>query len=227
MAFSTRLGGVSAAPYDSLNLGRSTPDSEQAVDTNRRRLLAALGLDPSRLVTAGQVHGPDTAVCDVPGHVPGCDALVTTRPGLALAVTTADCMSLIYTAPGAIAVAHSGWHGTADGMPVTALRAVCTVAGVGADHVTVHLGPCIRCCCYEVGEDVARRFPERALTPAGGRWRLDLPTAARLQLVAAGLPVTRLTDVGVCTACDSGRYFSHRRDRGLTGRHWAIAALRA
>ena len=226
MAFSTRLGGISAPPYDSLNLGRSTPDAEQAVETNRRRLLSALGLDPSRLATAGQLHSPVVAACTGPGHVPGCDALVTTSPGLVLAVTTADCMSLIYTAPGAVAVAHSGWRGTADGMPTAALRAVCSASGMGPDHVAVHIGPCIRSCCYEVGEEVARRFPEQTLIPAGGRWRLDLAAAARLQLAAAGLPVGRIADVGACTACDPNRYFSHRRDRGLTGRHWAIVALR-
>ncbi len=227
MAFTTRRGGVSPPPYDSLNLGRSIPDRPGAVEENRLRVLTALGLDPARLATAGQVHGSRVARIGEPGHVPGCDALLTTVPDLAIAVTTADCMSLIYSAPGAVAVAHAGWRGIAEGMPLSALRAVAEACGVGPERVTVHFGPCIRACCYEVGEDVACRFDPSLLSPAAGRRRLDLPGASRLQLIGAGLPETAIEDVGACTACQPCDYFSHRRDRGIAGRHWAIAALRA
>jgi len=102
LAFTTRRGGVSAPPFDTLNLGRSTVDLPGAVRENRRRVLDALGLDPERIVTAGQVHGADVVRADLPGHVPGCDALVTTRAGLALAVTAADCMPLVFVAPGMV-----------------------------------------------------------------------------------------------------------------------------
>jgi YfiH family protein len=224
LAFTTRRGGVSSAPYDSLNLGRSTPDEPDAVLENRRRVLDALSIAPSSLVTAGQVHGATVRRAEAAGHVPECDALVTRHRGLALAITTADCMPLLYAAPGTVAVAHSGWRGTAEGMPVTTLEAVRAAAEVVADQVAVHLGPCIRGCCYEVGPEVARRFPAAAVTSSGDRFHLDLPTAARLQLIQAG--VKRIEDVGVCTACESYWYFSHRRDHGLTGRHWAVAALR-
>ena len=226
LGFSTRLGGVSAPPYESLNLGRSTPDPPEAVEENRRRLLGALGLKSTRLATAGQVHGREVARVSGPGHVAGCDALLTCTPDLALAVTTADCMSLILTARGAVAVAHAGWRGTADGMPAAVLQALLEASGVGPESVSVHFGPCIRSCCYEVGADVASRFPGDALITAGARWRLDLPLAARGQLVAAGVPAAAIADVGECTACNPLRYFSHRRDRGVAGRHWAVAALR-
>jgi len=227
LAFSTRRGGVSAAPYDSLNLGRSTGDRAEDVTKNRRRLLHALALDHDRLATAGQMHGVRVVAVEAPGHTPACDALLTRRPGVPLAVSTADCMSLLFHATGTVAAAHAGWRGTADGIPRATLLALCAAAGVAPQRVTVHLGPCIRACCYEVGDDVARRFPAAAVRRAGAAWHLDLPHAARLQLLEAGLPPDSLHDSGACTACDASWYYSHRRDRERTGRHWGIVALRA
>ncbi|HKQ58585.1 MAG TPA: polyphenol oxidase family protein [Candidatus Eisenbacteria bacterium] len=225
LAFSTRRGGVSEGPFRSLNLGRSTDDRPDAVTENRRRLLVSLGLDPDRLATAGQVHGAAvTRVLD-PGLKPGCDALVTTLPGLALAVTAADCLPLLYEAQGAVAAAHSGWRGTVSGAPEAALAAICSAAGVAPATIRVHLGPGIRGCCYQVGPEVAAQFPDAAITRDGDTFRLDLPTAARLRLRAAGVPDATIHDTGACTACEPAWYFSHRRDRGITGRQWGVIAL--
>lgn len=224
-AFTTRRGGVSAAPYDSLNLGRSTADDPAAVETNRNRVLEALGLPPARLATAGQVHGADVTTVRGPGLHPGCDALVTTEPGLALAVSGADCLPILFTAPGAVAAAHAGWRGVDAGMPAAALAALRAAAGVAAAAVRVYFGPCIRPCCYEVGREVAERFPAAAVSRLGDSIRLDVAAAARLQLLAAGLPDSALHDVRECTSCRADRYFSHRRDRGITGRQWGIVAL--
>jgi hypothetical protein len=225
LAFSTRRGGVSDGPYRSLNLGRSTRDRPEAVEENRRRLLAAVGLDPTRFANAGQVHGTAVTRVSAPGLHPACDALVTTIPGLALAVTAADCLPILYVAPGAVAAAHSGWRGTAEGAPEQALAALCLAAGASPDAVSIHLGPCIRGCCYEIGAEVAARFPLAALRTAGTARHLDLPTAARLRLIAAGAPAHMIHDTGACTACEPQWYFSHRRDRGLTGRQWGVVAL--
>lgn len=226
LLFTTRLGGVSRPPFDRLNLGRSTTDDPAAVAENRERLLRHAGLDPARLATAGQVHGTRVVEAREPGHHPGCDALVTRTPGVALAVTTADCMSILYLAPGVVGAAHSGWRGTADGLPRAALEAVCRLAGCAPDAVQVAIGPAIRGCCYEVGEDVAARFPAAAVRPTAGRPKLDLPTAAGLALRAAGVRDEALQDLGACTSCEPALYYSHRRDRGVTGRHWGVAALR-
>ena len=224
LLFSTRRGGVSRAPFDSLNLGRSTDDDPAMVHENRSRLLRLTRLAPERLATAGQVHGARVVEVVGPGHHADCDALVTRVPGVVLAVTTADCMALLYQAPGVVAAAHSGWRGTAAAMPVATLEAVCRLAGCGPDAVDVAIGPAIRGCCYEVGEDVAGRFPSAAVQATGGRPRLDLPTAAAMALGAAGVRPERLTDTGACTCCEPRHYFSHRRDRGRTGRHWGVAA---
>lgn len=225
-AFSTRRGGVSEGTYRSLNLGRSTADRPEAVDENRRRWLTALGLDPERLATAGQVHGTSVARVLAPGLHPTSDIMITTVPGLALAITGADCLPILFAAPGAVAAAHSGWRGTADGAPETALSAVCAVAAVAAGAVTIHFGPGIRGCCYRVGPEVAARFPAAAVRDGADRPRLDLPTAARLRLIAAGADPAAIHDTGACTACDPDWYFSHRRDQGLTGRLWGVIALR-
>jgi len=225
LAFTTRRGGISDGPYQSLNLGRSTFDRPEAVEENRRRCLVSLRLEPDRFANAGQVHGRTVVRVHAPGLHPDCDALVTTTPGLALAVTVADCLPLLYAAEHAVACAHAGWRGTADGAPEAALSAVCAAAGVGPNAVSIHVGPGIRGCCYQVGPDVAARFPAEAVRREGDAVWLDLPTAARLRLLAAGADPASIHDTGACTACEPDWYFSHRRDHGLTGRHWGLIAL--
>lgn len=226
VACTTRRGGISGPPYHALNLGRSTADHPEAVRENRLRVLARLGISADHLVTAGQVHGARVVRVEAPGHAPDCDALLTTRPGLAIAVTTADCMSLLLTAPGAVAAVHSGWRGTSAGMPAIALAAICDAAGCLPQRVRVFLGPCIRVCCYQVGPEVAERFPAEAVRTDSPRPYLDLPWAARSALVAAGVPDHAIFDCGACTACDPEWYFSYRRDGPESGRHWGVAALR-
>jgi hypothetical protein len=226
LAFSTRRGGVSAPPWDTLNLGLSVGDRPDAVGENRRRLLDRLGLEPSSLASAGQIHGAEVRAVSAPGHQSGCDALFTLTPGITLAVSGADCMCLLYSAPGAVGAAHAGWRGALARTPAAALRAVSAAADVAPEFIHVTLGPCIRSCCYEVGADVARRFPAAALRRTDGRLYLDLPLVARLQLLEAGLPPEAFEDTGECTACQPARYFSHRRDASRTGRLWGLAALR-
>lgn len=225
LAFTTRRGGVSEAEFDSLNLGSSSGDREEAVRENRRRTLASLELSGSDLATAGLVHGAEVAVVRGPGHSVGCDALLTRERGIALAVTTADCLPLILTLPGTLAVAHCGWRGLAAGLPNRVLLACCAVAAATPREVTAHLGPCIRPCCYEVGPEVARQFPASVVRLVEGRHRLDLAAAARLQLLDSGVPPEGIFDTAACTCCAPGWYFSHRRDGSRYGRHWALAAM--
>src|ERR1043165_6545550 len=163
IAATTRLGGRRGPPYDALNLGRSTSDAAHAVTENRLRVLAELGLDPERLATAGQVHGTRVARVTAPGLAHETDALVTTEPGLALAVSGADCLPIMISAPRAVAAAHSGWRGTADGMPSQVLHALLDAAHVAPEDVLVFLGPGIGACCYRVGSEVATRFPAAAV----------------------------------------------------------------
>ena len=221
-AMTTRLGGVSDPPYDRLNLGRSTDDLPDAVTENRRRVLDALGFSADRVATAGQVHGTRVVEAHGPGLHRGSDGLITRERDLALAVSGADCLPLLFCAGDAVAAAHSGWRGTAAGMPRIALDALLALAGAAPADARVFLGPCIGPCCYEVGQDVADQFPAAARIESNGSIRVDLAAAARLQLVEAGVPGDAIVDPPACTSCQPAWCYSHRRDRGLTGRQWGV-----
>lgn len=224
-AATSRRGGVSDAPFDDLNIGRSTSDPPENVAENRRRVLAGLGLDPARLVTAGQVHGVRVAEAAEPGFHAETDGLVTRVAGLTLAVVTADCMSILLTGPGVVGAAHSGWRGTADGMPGAVLEAVTRLGRIAPGDIRVFMGPCIGPCCYRVGPEVAQRFPASAVRPHDDGPHVDLPAAARIALEAAGVRPEAIDDPPACTACHPQWLFSHRRDQGRTGRMWGLIAL--
>lgn len=225
LAFTTRRGGRSAPPYDTLNLGRSTDDDPDAVEANRRAVLESLDLASDRLATAGQVHGARVAHVTGPGLHRETDALLTRTPGLALAVTAADCVPILITAPGTVCAVHAGWRGAADALPLRSARAVMDAGAHAATELTAHVGPSIRGCCYVVGPEVAERFPASTRRATDTGWALDLAAAAHLQLSEAGIPDERIHVIAACTACEPYWYFSHRRDAGRTGRHWAVAAV--
>jgi YfiH family protein len=218
VAFSTREGGVSEGPYDSLNLGRLTDDEPQRVEENRRRTCEALGLDPQRLSFNRQVHG--ATVLRAGGRGEDGDALWSTTPREPMLVFTADCVpvALVRTVgePAAAAV-HVGWRGLLAGVLER------TVEAIGRDGLAACVGPAIGACCYEVGEDVAApyraRFGASVLRPG----RLDLRRAAELTLRAAG--IAPVEQVDLCTACNRQLFFSHRRDGGLTGRQGLVVAV--
>jgi len=223
-AFSTREGGVSEGPYRSLNLGVLTGDEPARVVENRRRLCEAAGVDPGRATMAFQEHGTTVAEATSTGVVtPGTDytrsdGLWTDRSGQGMLLVTADCLPIaLARADGSrLVVLHAGWRGLLAGIAQAGTDAA------GGEAVAA-VGPGIGPCCYEVGEEVAGPFRTRFgpdVTPGG---RLDLALAAERALVAAG--VARVDRVGGCTACDPARYFSHRRDRGVTGRQGIVAAL--
>jgi YfiH family protein len=221
-AFSTRVGGVSEAPFDSLNLGILTDDDRDSVVENRRRLSVALGFEPERVVAGRQVHGAGLAVhagsqSPSPFAEPGSAALdevdghVIAEPGLAL-VFVADCLPVALAGPGGVAMLHCGWRGLAAGIVRRGVEAV------GATHAAI--GPGVGPCCYEVGEEVLEAFDGLGDGVASARM-LDLPEVARRLLSRAG--VERIESAGLCTNCDAGNFFSHRRDRGRTGRQAGLA----
>jgi len=224
-AVTDRLGGVSSAPYDTMNLGDHVGDDPVAVDGNRRRLADALGLAPGRLALMRQVHGTTVAVADGSGRgdggPPEADALVTTEPGLGLVVLTADCVPVLLAAPGpdgpVLAAAHAGRKGVQAGV---VLEAVATMRRLGGrvEEGQAHVGPAVCGRCYEVPgalqAEVVADVPGAACTTRDGTPGLDLPGAVLGQLVAAG--VRDLGHDETCTRETAGLY-SHRRD-GVTGR---------
>lgn len=210
-AFSTRLGGVSEAPYDSLNLGLLTEDTNEAVAENRRRLAAALGFAPEQVVFARQVHGSDLLHHPREGGVVEADGHVVGAAGLAPLVFAADCLPVALRGPGGVAMVHAGWRGLAVGIVAAAAEAV--------EATRAAVGPGIGPCCYEVGEEVVTAFADLG-DVAEGRM-LDLPEVARRLLSRAG--VEQVESAGLCTSCEEELFFSHRRDAGLTGRQAGLA----
>ena len=211
-AFSTRLGGVSEPPFDSLNLGILTDDEPESVQENRRRLAGALGREPDQIVFALQVHGTHLIEHPDDQPIPEADGHVVREPGLAPLVIIADCLPIALRGPGGLAIVHAGWRGLAGGILGPA------AASVEADAAAI--GPGIGPCCFEVGAEVLGAFADFEGVAAGGR--LDLPEVARQQLARAG--VGRVESAGLCTSCEEELFFSHRRD-GRTGRQGGLAWL--
>lgn len=232
-AMSTRGGGVSQAPWTSLNLGRLVGDDPQAVAENRRRFVAAL--DGARPVWPRQVHG--TAVLRLTGQTPEfpateADAVWTTEANIACLVGAADCMPVLVAAADgrAVGAAHAGWRGLAAGVLEALLGALAQGAGVEPGALHVWLGPCIGPAHFEVGAEVLvafgaepRHAPQSgfAFTPRPDgtpRWHADLPALAEARLRRAG--VTAVWRAEACTYAEADRFFSYRRD-GRTGRMFA------
>jgi purine-nucleoside/S-methyl-5'-thioadenosine phosphorylase / adenosine deaminase len=224
-AFSTRLGGTSEAPFDSLNLGVLTDDETEAVVENRRRLAAALGLEPERITIGLQVHGAELAFHSSPqwpspfarpgSENPPADGQLTDQPDLAVLVFVADCLPVALRGPGGVAMLHCGWRSLAAGILAAG------AAAVGATCAAI--GPGIGPCCYEVGEEVLESFAELGEGIVEGRM-LNLAEVARRLAERAG--VEQIESAGLCTSCAPELFFSHRRNgraRGVQGVIGAVA----
>jgi YfiH family protein len=219
----TRAGGVSAPPFDSLNLGRSTGDDAHAVAENRRRFEAAMGV-PTRYLS--QVHGARVVrLAHAEAGPYEADGAVTTEPGLACTVLVADCLPVLFAAPQArgVGAAHAGWRGLAGGVLEATVAALCDASGCAPRELVGWLGPCIGPRRFEVGADVldafgaagAAHFVSRPRPDGAARWLADLPGLARQRLAAVG--VTQVHGGTWCTVEDASAFFSFRRDR-VTGR---------
>jgi polyphenol oxidase len=215
VAFSTRLGGVSVGAYESLNLGRSTRDDSANVDENRRRLCAAVGIEPERLALNRQVHGATVNRAEEGERTQNGDGLWTDEPGFPMLAFSADCLPIALARvngnPG-LALLHVGRVGLLEGI---------LQAGAGAlgGPTAAIVGPGIGPCCYEVGEDILAAYRARFGPDIVQGRNLDLWTAAERVLHEAGVETVERLDV--CTACDD-RFFSHRRDGAVTGRQGVI-----
>jgi YfiH family protein len=215
--FSTRHGGVSSGPYESLNLGMLTEDAPENVTENRRRLGEAVGHPWERFCYGRQVHGATVRRATEPPSAQRPytqeDGQATALPDAAAIVFVADCLPVLLAAEGAVAALHCGWRPLAAGIVDEGVAALLELGATGP--IAAALGPSARGCCYEVGEEVHEHFT--AYDARRGR-NLDIAAVARAQLEAHGIEVH---DAGVCTICDE-RFFSHRRDKGVTGRQAGV-----
>jgi polyphenol oxidase len=184
------------------------------VASARHAFAVELGMDPERMTAVGAAHGTAVARVDEPmGVVDGVDGLITDRPGVPLFATFADCRPLIIHDPvlGAVALCHAGWRGTAGNMAAAGVRALREAYGSRPEDLVAGIGPGICGACYEVGPEVARRFPAECAAPGDGdRSMLDLEAVNRLQLVEAGVPEARIFAHPACTL-ESPELPSHRR----------------
>jgi len=217
--FSTRQGGVSDGPYESLNLGILTDDEPERVSENRSILAREVGLERDRIAMGWQVHGTDLREWETgaegyaaPGaDLPRVDGHLTDQHDLGLLVLVADCLPVALAGAGRIAMLHCGWRGLAAGIVEEAVARF-------EEAPAAAIGPGIGRCCYEVGPEVLDAF-EDLDGVADGRM-LDLRLVARRKLEAAGARV--LEDVDLCTSCHPKLFFSHRRDAGVTGRQGGL-----
>ena len=223
VVFSTREGGVSEGPFASLNLGRATADRPEHVDENRRRLCSEVGADPDALTLNYQHHSTDVLQARPGARGDRGDGLWTDERGLPLLALAADCLPIALARhpggrrPPALAVLHAGWRGLLGGI------APAGVAALGGGLVSAVIGPGIGPCCYEVGEEVAAPFRRAFGLGLVEDGKLDLWSAAERALRAAGC--ARVDRVDLCTACTPDRFFSHRRDGGVTGRQGVVAYI--
>lgn len=227
VVFSTRVGGVSEGPYESLNLGILTADDPVRVVENRRLLAGRAGIDPERARMAWQQHHAQVRKATPEGVLtPGvryeaCDGWWSDEPGQGMMLLTADCLPVAIARKDAdrpaLAVLHVGWRGLLEGIVENGARAIEDGALVAA------IGPGIGPCCYEVGDDVAEPYRAAFGDEVLGEGRLDLWRATELALERAGVGEIERTDL--CTYCHPELFFSHRRDRGTTGRQGVIAAV--
>jgi polyphenol oxidase len=227
VVFSTRDGGVSEGPYESLNLGILTGDDPQRVVENRRLLAGRTGIDPDRARMAWQQHGVAVRKATPEGILtPGtqheaCDGWWSDAPGQGMMLVTADCLPVAIARSNgdrpALAVLHVGWRGLLGGIVENGIRSL------GGGKLAAAVGPGIGPCCYEVRPDVAEPFAGEFGAEVLVDGRLDLWRVTELALERAGVADIERTDL--CTYCRPELFFSHRRDRGVTGRQGVIAAV--
>ena len=212
---------MSEGPYASLNLGRKSGDEVERVDENRRIACEAIGADVARLALNFQVHSARVREAEPATRGERADGLWTDEAGLPILAMSADCLPIaIARAEGsrpAVAVLHAGWRGLLEGIVASGVEAL------GRGGLAAAIGPGIGPCCYEVGKEVAAPFRERFGDDVVRESRLDLWTSAERALRAAG--VERVDRFDRCTACEPETFFSHRRDRGRTGRQGVIACV--
>ena len=240
IAFTGRAGGMSAPPYDELNLGSHVGDDRAAVDANRTRVLEALGVPAAKLIVPNQVHGTNgvqVVACDQESlsraaaqAAEGADYLAVEVADVAAMLCFADCVPVIVVSPtGRFAVAHAGWRGA---VARIASKAVASLAQLdrrelGADAAqwyNAYIGPHIRSECFECGAEVVQAFrQEFGEVAIADACHVDLAAAVSADLLSAGVQLDRIADAGICTRCRSEEFYSYRASGGTCGRHAAVA----
>ena len=247
-AISTRIGGVSSEPYDSLNLGLHVGDVDENVLANREKFARSLGFQLDDIVTPNQVHGVKVVRVDenhrgrgskvYADSIEKTDALITDVENLPLMLCFADCVPILFVDVDnrAVGLAHGGWKGTVNKIAAKTFLAMRENFGTTPENCLVGIGPSIGACCYEVGAEVKaaceKNFPNHyeLIINRDGKIFFDLQTANKIQLEEVGIPTENIDVAVECTCCNSNFYFSYRAARknklNETGRIAALIALK-
>ncbi len=236
-----RISGL--APAEA-NIGYGVPRDKDAAWIERQRWCRAAGIDPLAISTVHQVHGRDVVRVDIDDRGRGgpfgsnalgqADALMTNAPGVAIMTLHADCLPIILVDPDVLAVCviHSGWRGTVADIPGASIDAMVNEYGADPERIIAIIGPGIRSCCYEVGDEViagwralAGDAADAAIASGPRRLHLDLPDANRWLLMRAGIKAGNIDDLAHCTRCNGDRWFSHRGQGPETGRFAAMVGI--
>jgi len=198
------------------------------VKNNRKRILESIGIGEELLAEGRQVHGSRIETVDTGGSFEKTDGMITTRDSIALAVSTADCCPVyIYSPPeNALAGLHVGRKGAVKGIISVSMRKLKSDFLISPELSVAIMGPAICRECYEINEYIAADFPEDFIEDSDASCYLDLPGFVENLLKKEGIPAGNIFRSEVCTSCSPGLCYSHRRDRGKTGRHWSIAFMR-
>jgi YfiH family protein len=240
---STRQGGRSENPYLSLNLGLHVGDAPERVLENRQAFWEAKGLQDLRPVCLQQVHGHGMETvrqehagrgwADYGQSLEGCDAALCSEPGLGLCIGHADCLALVLADPvlRKFGVAHAGWRGALAGLPLMLAQAL-AAGGSRMQDLRAGISPNLHPCCLKLGEPQKMEFAKKwqdfkawGSEELDGGFRLSLNRLCIQQLVQAGLLPENIEVQSFCTGCNPALFFSHRRDKGITGRMWTVAGF--
>ena len=218
--FTTRLGGVSLPPFDTLNLGYETGDDQSVVKENHTILYRFLNIDESDVAVMEQVHGTRIGVIDSGGVSPATDGLITSSPNIMLGVKCADCIPLLLFDPAhkVAGVVHCGWRTLVNGIAEKAVNIMAAYRGTVPNDVIAAMGPSAGACCYEIGMDVARHLHPKSVNARNGQLFTDLRTELTYRLMILGLRSRNIEIIPDCTICNEHLYFSYRRNGMKSGR---------
>lgn len=227
--FIARSGGFSQKPHHSLNLGLNTKDNLRDVEQNQDLVLKYFNSDRQHACMLKQIHSDDVLEAKPSWFEQTGDAMVSNAPQLLLIIKIADCLPILFHDPSkkVIAAIHCGWRSTVKGIVNKTIQKMCSLYSSKPADITVAMGMCIRKDKYQVGDEVissflAAGFPKNVYTQIKDNYYLDLALANRTALLEAGITENHIWDSGLCTFNNQQRFFSHRRDKGQTGRHWAV-----
>jgi polyphenol oxidase len=229
-AQSTRLGGISPKPFESMNLGLSVNDDQKNVLKNRELFFGSLGIKLSQVAKSHQVHGTKVLLVNEPITTDGYDALITNKPNVFLAVSVADCTPILIhdEKHNAVAAIHAGWKGTAGRIVQNTLDLMKEKFGTDGKDCKAFIGACITYDNFEVGNEVAENFNDdnKKFDTEKQKWFVDLKEANKKQLTDQGIPKENIEVSDYCTVSNNDLFFSHRKEKGTTGRMMAVIGIK-